>query len=398
MLHSTRSAMQSTLVLADLLARCPAAPVCVLDFPRVGGATYYSLRRIEDFLQRDRAVVRLTCNPDGSLNATAHYRDINARFTLESLASLRDLPPFYLYLVNELAGWTLPEAQRAGQTPVGEGRPRWIPSVLARIAALAELHKARLEYVLHDYFAVCPNFVLLDDAAQQHYCGVPDVERCGQCLVQPFMQKAFGPSFSMPAWREAWDAFLTRAHRITCPSVCSRDILLRAYAPQGKRIVVRPHAPLVEQGLSFTLPGPEQPMHIAVVGQLTIPKGALIVRDLALLLEAQHPAIGLSVIGSVAAPGLSLPDSVQVTGPYDKARLGLLLAERGVTCGLVPSVWPETFNYVTQELMQLGLPLVAFDVGAPAERIGPWQYGLLAKKIDAGAALAALCELDARRG
>jgi glycosyltransferase involved in cell wall biosynthesis len=34
---------------------------------------------------------------------------------------------------------------------------------------------------------------------------------------------------------------------------------------------------------------------------------------------------------------------------------------------LLPSIWPETFSYVTQELMSLGVPLVCFDLGAPAE-------------------------------
>ncbi|WP_303193127.1 glycosyltransferase, partial [uncultured Desulfovibrio sp.] len=69
----------------------------------------------------------------------------------------------------------------------------------------------------------------------------------------------------------------------------------------------------------------------------------------------------------------------------------------GVTVGLVPSVWPETFCYVVQECMQLGLPLVAFNLGAQGERVGKWEHGLLADEISAAGAYKALLALDARR-
>jgi hypothetical protein len=29
---------------------------------------------------------------------------------------------------------------------------------------------------------------------------------------------------------------------------------------------------------------------------------------------------------------------------------------------LLPSIWPETFSYVAEELMQLGVPLAVFDL------------------------------------
>ncbi|MDL2216814.1 glycosyltransferase, partial [Desulfovibrio sp. OttesenSCG-928-M14] len=382
---------------AFILKKIPAAPICMLDIPRIGGATYYSLRRMEDYLACDRSVLRLTCGPEGHLNATLHYRDISASFSLEGIQALEALPPFHALLVNELAGWTLPQALRQTYQPVGEGRPRWIPALTAFISRLAANWQTRLEYVVHDYFCVCPNFVLLNDAEQRRYCGVPDLDGCVHCLEQPFMRKAFGPSFSMPAWRKAWDAFLSTASRITCPSACSRDILLKAYSPNNKRILVRPHTPLMPPGAPLRLPEPEQPMHIAVVGQLTVPKGADLVRELALLLRTGGSRARLTLVGSLAAPGVELPDNVAVSGPYDKEQLGPLLQELGVSVGLVPSVWPETFNYVTQELMQLGLPLVCFDLGAPAERIKGWEHGLIAQEPSAKAALAALCALDARR-
>jgi hypothetical protein len=96
-------------------------------------------------------------------------------------------------------------------------------------------------------------------------------------------------------------------------------------------------------------------------------------------------------------PGIEVPDDVLVTGPYDKERLGDLLQDLGVTIGLIPSVCQETYNYVTQESMNLGLPLVCFDLVAPAERIRAWEYGMVAGEISAQGALDALEMLDMRR-
>lgn len=383
-------------VLLEHFAERGVSPVCVLDIPRKGGATYYSLRRMEEYLAHGRGVVRLTCNEDGTLEGTAHYRDISAAFRLPGVHALCEppMPRFHTVLVNELVSWTLPLEARPRYEPLGTGSPRWIPAILRIIMEYAAFWDARLEVVTHDYFPVCPNFVLLNDPDQRHYCGVPGTAGCAACLAQPFMRTAFGESFSITAWRAAWDAFLAQANRITCPSQSVRDILLRAFDANGKRTAVIPHEPLMRATAKLVLPDKECPMHIAVAGRITVPKGAAIVRDLALLMREKGTDGLITVVGTMAAPGIALPENVRVTGPYAKGKLGETLCDIGATVGFISSVWPETFNYVCQELMQLGLPLVCFDLGAPAERVRAWEHGGIAKAVSAEAALEALQTLD----
>ena len=393
---------QTSARLLELFGKPQVAPVCLFDIPRIGGATYYSLRRMEEYLAQGRGVLRLTCEAGGGLTGTLHYRGLNATLTLSGLPELfaAHIPKFQTILVNNLAGWTLPESYHKKASPVGEGRPRFIPAITGLITRLAEHWSARLEFVLHDFLPVCPNFILLNDEEQSRYCGVPGLanpEGCEACLGQPFMQRSFGPSFSIAAWRSAWNSFLSRADVLICPSPSCRDILLRAFDPAGKGIQVIPHAPLTLPMTPLAPPGRNAPMHIAVVGQITVPKGAKIVRDLALLLQERKPQARLSLVGTWAAPGVELPGNVLVTGPYDKERIANVLQDLGVTVSLIASVWPETFHYVTQELMELKLPLVCFDLGAPAERIRTWEHGLTVKDVSARAALEALETLDARR-
>lgn len=385
--------------LLERMAEAKNPPVCILDIAREGGATYYSMRRMEEFLAHGRGVARFTCNRNGSLDGAAHYRGLSIPFSLPGIQALREtpMPRFRAILVNELVSWTLPQHEWEHHTPNGTGAPRWIPAILRIVADLAALWGARLDFAVHDYFPVCPNFVLLRGEAEQRYCGVPDMAGCGACLAQPAMRGAFGESFSLTAWREAWDVFLAAADRIICPSESGRDILLRAFTAKGKRLVVIPHAPLVPAGGKLVLPGKDVPMHVAVVGRITIPKGAEIVRDIALLMRAQGLRERVTIVGTLAAPGVALPEDVRVTGPYEKEKLGDALRDIGATVGLIPSVWPETFNYVCQELMRLELPSVSFDLGAPAERIRVWEHGLVANAVGAAPALETLRRLDARR-
>jgi glycosyltransferase involved in cell wall biosynthesis len=385
--------------LLDLLGKPQTASVCLFDIPRKGGATYYSLRRMEEYLEQGRGVLRLTCGADGALIGTVHYRDLGASLTLTGLPELfaAHMPKFQTILVNNLVGWTLPEAYHKKSAPVGEGRPRWIPAITGLISRLADAWKAHLEFVVHDFLPVCPNFILLNDEEQSRYCGVPGPDGCKACYERPFMRASVGPSFSIARWRASWNSFLNRADAVICPSSSCRDILLRAFSPTGKALQVIPHAPLTPSMTPLALPGRDTVMHIAVVGHITVPKGARIVRDIALLLQECHPRARLTLVGTLAAPGVQLPDNVLVTGPYDKEGLADVLHNLGVTVSLIPSLCPETFHYVTQELMTLGLPLVCFDLGAPAERIRNWEHGMTVKEVSAQAALDALERLDARR-
>ena len=52
-----------------------------------------------------------------------------------------------------------------------------------------------------------------------------------------------------------------------------------------------------------------------------------------------------------------------------------LVGRSGANVFLFPSIWPETFSYVAEELMQLHVPLMCFNLGAPAERVGRYDRG-----------------------
>jgi glycosyltransferase involved in cell wall biosynthesis len=145
------------------------------------------------------------------------------------------------------------------------------------------------------------------------------------------------------------------------------------------------------------LPRAELPRHIAWVGAVQPHKGALVFEAAVRRLAASGRSPRLSAYGGGDAEILDrwrrLP-GLRVRGYYRAGSLPRLLRRDGVDLALLLSVVPESYGLTLDECAAAGVPVVAFDLGAPAERIAAQGSGLLvaAPAADdpetAGAALA----------
>jgi len=70
-----------------------------------------------------------------------------------------------------------------------------------------------------------------------------------------------------------------------------------------------------------------------------------------------------------------------------RENLPAIIQEQQVDIFLIPSIWPETFSYTTQEIMMMELPLMVFNHGAPAERVKKYEKGYIVEEISAEAVL-----------
>ena len=68
---------------------------------------------------------------------------------------------------------------------------------------------------------------------------------------------------------------------------------------------------------------------------------------------------------------------VFITGRYSEGEATHLLRRERPDIALLPSVWPETWSYVLDEVVAVGLPVVAFDLGAIAERVRATGQGMV---------------------
>lgn len=228
---------------------------------------------------------------------------------------------------------------------VGDPAPEEIPFRLLDLCAGGQ----RLEILFHDYFPLNRDYTFRSAAEAD--------------------------------WQALWRPALDRAADLTVFSEASKRIVAEAHPELMHKIRLRPHGPL---GLVPRLT-PSLSTHpvIGVPGNLNAQKGAAVVAELARIFARTGEA-RLVVLGEVA-PECPLPRQVTVLGGYALADLPHLVARHQIGHWLIPSLWPETFSFVTHEALATGLPVVGFDLGGQGEALRAAENGYVVSLRDMGA-------------
>lgn len=257
-------------------------------------------------------------------------------------------------------------------------------AVVAWVSALKEKTQARLTVAVHDYFMVCPSYTLLDKNGR--FCGIPDIKNCRECLPHHYGDFiCLAANRNVNRWRTVWGMCLKNADVFLCFSNSSQRILRLAY-PQldPAKFEVRPHTVdyLPGRKVNLNMAGP---LNIGIVGTINIHKGVEIVNQMAGIIESKQLPVSITVIGELVR--VQPNPIIKITGRYERRDLPDLLENNGINISLLPSICSETFSYVTEELIQLNVPLAVFNLGAPADRVSAYTKGLIIDKIDAEYAL-----------
>jgi glycosyltransferase involved in cell wall biosynthesis len=355
------------------LARKARALAIVFDNNMGGGSNHYRRMLIAERVAAGETVLLCTYNLPIleyrlHLIAPGEEERVFAASTFEILERVLDQVEVREVFVN---------------SPVSFDEPLILADWLAR---MREEHPAtRLTISAHDYFAICPSFVLLN--AEGRYCGIPSLAECSVCLKchqAPYV--ALAPPSEIGTWRTVWGQALAAADEIRCFSQATRAHFLRAYPSlDPRRLTVVPHKPdYVPQRLPRV--NRRAPLVIGVVGEITEQKGARIVTGMADEIDRAGLDVRVVVIGTLAVAHES--PSLTVTGAYQRKDLVDLIEAHGINMFLFPSIWPETFSYVVAEMIALELPIVAFDLGAPGERLARHPLARIAPEVGARPALA----------
>lgn len=247
----------------------------------------------------------------------------------------------------------------------------------ARIDTLLNVRGLALEIMIHDFFLLCPSINLLDD--RDRFCHLPSPSVCADCLPRNAnVTPPAARSLSIEAWRGSMGTLMARADRVLCFSRSSAELVRRVF-PSLSNIVINPHFLTHFPTTEPVAPAFTSELTLGVLGNLNVAKGARIIRGLVAAIRRGHSRTRLVLLGGLAPetdPSL-MEDAATNIPSYDHANLRRLLIERGVNMVFLPSIVPETFSFVAEEVMALGLPLAAFDIGAPAERIRYYTRGAI---------------------
>ncbi len=366
-------------IVRTLVPRLPASrPVTVVfDHNMGGGANQYRRNVIDERIATGAA----------TLSCTYNLPTLDYRLTLHTDNASEETFRISSFLVLEPLLERIPVREIFVNSPVSFDDPLLFADWLARMRA--EHPTMRLTVTAHDYFSVCPSFVLLN--AEGRYCGIPDISECNRCLPRHRASYvALSPPTAITPWRASWGRCLAAADEVRCFSESTRGLILRGHPGlDPARITVVPHR------IDFRparLPQLRHsgPLVIGVIGHISEQKGARIVEGVLSAIEREHADARVVVIGTL---DLALASKrLEVTGPYRRERLPELIESHRINMILFPSVCPETFSYVIEEMILLRMPIVAFDLGAPGDRLRGYELGRLCGAIDAEAAFSAMLD------
>ena len=242
-----------------------------------------------------------------------------------------------------------------------------------------------LKYHVHDFHSLCDSWSLLNQ--HENFCELPAPSICHKCMasrseVFPALRNLTG----IKDWRSQWRKFLAVCDTIQFFSDSSKLMFQQIYKDtvSSGKLLVSPHESLLflEESVRPVLGDPHV---IGVVGNISIAKGANILRDMARLILKEQLPLRIVVIGNVETYEPS--EAYFSTGSYVREALPGLLEKHRVGICFLPSICPETFSFVASEVMQLQFPFGCFNLGAQAERIGSYDHGFIVDEPTAEAAL-----------
>jgi hypothetical protein len=245
-----------------------------------------------------------------------------------------------------------------------------LDQVIQHILNLARSTGAKLDYKVHDYYAICPSKHLLENEDQ--YCFVPlDTSACNICLRNNRHAHWVGDKpVDIVKWREPFVQLLEGATIISVFDSSSIKIMKRAFQVDETKFRLEPRKQISFKHVQqISLVGS---LHIGVIGALTVSKGSSIISKLAEYIEAHDLQIPISIVGSSHVPA---ENNVRVLGTYNHAELPQIVQREGINVILMASIIPETFSYTISEAIQMDMPIVAFDIGAQGARVKQYKLG-----------------------
>ncbi|MDH4187158.1 MAG: glycosyltransferase, partial [Nitrospira sp.] len=233
--------------------------------------------------------------------------------------------------------------------------------------------RARLDCNVHDFYAVCPSQHLL--GPDNSYCGVPTaLDVCERCLLNnpnTFWEKNH-PS-SIEQWRRPFKKLFGAGSNIAVFDESSISILRQAFGEGMGRVVLAPHSSL-SHFPEVRSRRQSKRVNVGTFGTLTYAKGARVINDLARYVARRRIDMSITLVGDAA---VGTVPNVRVLGHYDHQALPKIVRHYDISVFFMASIVPETFSYTITEAMEMGLPIVAFDLGAQGNRVARYKKGVV---------------------
>lgn len=245
---------------------------------------------------------------------------------------------------------------------------------------------------VHDYMWFCQRISLLDPSG--NYCGEPDLSGCERCIstggnnieedisVAVYVQRSasvlsMADTVYVPS-RDTAQRMLKHFPEITCVVRPAEKRVKRAELPgRGKQATAGHYVP-ADGFLKTPRQAESRRLRLCIVGAIGREKGYDVLYQAALDAALRDLPLEFVLVGHTPddTPLLNT-GRVYITGRYKEGDAVTLLESIQADAAFLPSVWPETWCFTLELAWKAGLSVIAFDHGAPAERIRATGQGVV---------------------
>jgi glycosyltransferase involved in cell wall biosynthesis len=223
---------------------------------------------------------------------------------------------------------------------------------------------------VHDFSLFCARPHLIEEPNGDFCFYSQDLDRCHRCLSAT----SEVPENAQRDRRALAREILMRAAHIIFPSQFLLDQHRQIFSmPELAGVVIEPGVRVARRAVRGAKPA----RAIAYAGSAKRHKGAHLLAPL----SQRIGDAALHIFGGGDADllrDLRNRPNVDVHGYYRGGELPSLLRRHGVGLVVVPSIWPEAYCLVMSEAWLAGAAVIAFDIGAQAERIRAHGGGWIA--------------------
>lgn len=228
-----------------------------------------------------------------------------------------------------------------------------------------------VDVYVHDYSWFCPRITLTTGAGR--YCGEPDVTSCAICITDHGQN--IDEEITPQDLRARSTAVFLAARTVIAPSNDAARRMKRQLRINSVIGIWEAEKPL-EFRLQKT--GTQTRRRICVVGAIGPEKGYDVLLQIARLIAARRLPLEIVLVGfSCDDRRLLQTGSVTITGRYEEHEAHAMIEAQQADFGFLPAQWPETWSYTLSQMWEARLPVIAFDIGAPAERVRARKGGML---------------------
>ena len=234
------------------------------------------------------------------------------------------------------------------------------------IIDIAKKYNSYAIATLHDLYMLCP---AINMVYKGKYCEKIKTDNCKKC----FLDKYEITDDVLENWRENCYQTLKKFDKIIVPSENTRKIYNAVY--KDLQIDIIEHGVEI-YNVEYKEKKDKNAINIAFVGAMAVQKGSQVLEELIDINSKKDSNITIHLFGKTFENKLKEEKKNYIFhDEYKRGELSQLLINNNIDLVCMFTVWPETYSYTLSEVYMSHIPVLAFDIGAVADRLKKDKLG-----------------------